>query len=181
MGGKENETPSNLDKIGKIMGKTLNNLSIERNPRDRSGSRTKSEKNINSTSIKSNFSRKGIKIDMSKLDLNKITSDFLFKKAEKSFITSQKEIKSTARSKKRGDYESDSDLNSHRYNHTKSIGITEGSNITQFRMKMPIPENEYKSKNTEGPSEPKTSSRNYKDWSRTIPELNVNSDSGSDY
>ncbi|CAI2383653.1 unnamed protein product [Moneuplotes crassus] len=177
---QEYDTPlCNMSKMDKLFGKTLKHFSIERNLKERSASHTKSEKNMASTSVKSNLSRKGIKIDMKKLNLKILPGNFLLNK-EKSFNLSTKDLKSTGRTKKKGDYESDSELNSNRFNQSKSIGIQDSSYVSQFRMKMPVMDNDYQSKKLGDPSEPKSSSRHYKDWSRTIPEFGINSDSELD-
>lgn len=124
--------------------------------------------------------KSGLKIDLKKLKLK--GTGFKPNMLDKAALNfSCKDMKSTGRSKRIKDNDSDSDINSYRYNTSKDcLRPGETSNISGFCMKVPNIDKCYNTKQNYAPSEAKSSARVQADWTYQLPEINDLQDSDDD-
>lgn len=122
--------------------------------------------------------KSGIKLDLKKLKLKGLTTAFKLNIQEKGCLNmSVKDIKSTGRSKKIRDYDSDSEINSYRFNTKENYRSNDHSNVSGFYMKVPVLDKNYMTKQSNLPSDTKSSARVQPDWTYHIPFIHDDQDS----
>jgi hypothetical protein len=122
-----------------------------------------------------------LKLDLKKIKLKGLPNGLKLNLQDKLNLNlSSKDLKSTERSRKVKDWDSDSDLNSYRYNLKTDLKSNDGSSTTNYWMKIANFDKSYATKQTFAQSEAKSSARMKNDWTYNVPKVKVDQDSEDD-